>query len=62
MGHPLPKGEGYSFCTTPGVQPKTWDTLSPLGERVARDGVFISRRGTGEGVSIFMTVVHAPLR
>jgi hypothetical protein len=24
--------------------------LSPLGERVARDGVFISRRGSGEGV------------
>jgi hypothetical protein len=24
--------------------------LSPLGERVARDGVFVSRRGTGEGV------------
>ena len=24
--------------------------LSPLGERVARDGAFISRRGTGEGV------------
>ena len=28
--------------------------LSPLGERVAHDGVFISRRGPGEGVSIFM--------
>jgi tRNA uridine 5-carboxymethylaminomethyl modification enzyme len=25
--------------------------LSPLGERVARDGVFSSRRGTGEGVA-----------
>ena len=24
--------------------------LSPLGERVSRDGAFISRRGTGEGV------------
>ena len=24
--------------------------LSPLGERVARDGAFISRCGTGEGV------------
>jgi len=24
--------------------------LSPLGERVDRDGVFISRRGPGEGV------------
>jgi hypothetical protein len=23
---------------------------SPSGERVARDGAFISRRGTGEGV------------
>jgi len=23
--------------------------LAPLGERVARGGVFISRRGTGEG-------------
>jgi hypothetical protein len=29
--------------------------LSPLGERVAHDGVFISRRGPGEGVpGIFM--------
>jgi hypothetical protein len=28
--------------------------LSPLGERVAHDGVFISRRGPGEGVPIFM--------
>jgi tRNA uridine 5-carboxymethylaminomethyl modification enzyme len=26
--------------------------LSPLGERVARDGVFSSRRGTGEGVRL----------
>ena len=34
-------------------------TLSPLGERVARDGVFISRRGPGEGVPIFMAVGHA---
>ena len=25
-------------------------SLSPLGERVARPGVFISRGGTGEGV------------
>jgi hypothetical protein len=39
--------------------------LSPLGERVARDGAFISRRGPGEGVlemrvpSIFMAVPHA---
>jgi hypothetical protein len=24
--------------------------LSPLGERVAREGAFISRSGTGEGV------------
>jgi hypothetical protein len=28
--------------------------LSPFGERVAHDGVFISRRGPGEGVPIFM--------
>ena len=28
--------------------------LSPLGERVAHDGVFISRRRPGEGVPIFM--------
>ena len=28
--------------------------LSPLGERVAHDGVFVSRRGPGEGVPIFM--------
>ena len=26
------------------------NALSPLGERVARDGGFISRRGSGEGV------------
>ena len=26
------------------------NALSPLGERVARDGVLTSRRGTGEGV------------
>ena len=30
--------------------------LSPLGERVAHNGVFISRRGPGEGVPIFMAV------
>jgi hypothetical protein len=31
-GHPLPKGEGYiSDLGTRGVQPKMWDTLSPLG-------------------------------
>jgi hypothetical protein len=27
-------------------------TLSPLGERVSRSGVFISRSGTGEGVTL----------
>ncbi|SPE22189.1 hypothetical protein SBA2_10127 [Acidobacteriia bacterium SbA2] len=26
------------------------NTLSPSGERVARDGAFISQRGSGEGV------------
>jgi len=26
------------------------EALSPLGERVDRDGAFISRRGPGEGV------------
>jgi len=26
-----------------------WVALSPLGERVDRTGVFISRGGTGEG-------------
>jgi hypothetical protein len=31
------------------VIPITIVALSPLGERVARDGVFTSRRGTGEG-------------
>ena len=30
-------------------------TLSPLGERVARDGVFISRRGTGQGYFVLLT-------
>jgi hypothetical protein len=39
-----------------GVQPRSTlrcgedSALSPLGERVACDGAFISRRGTGEGV------------
>jgi len=28
----------------------TPDPLAPLGERVDRDGVFISRRGPGEGL------------
>jgi hypothetical protein len=28
------------------------NTLSPWGERVARDGAFISRRGSGEGVRV----------
>jgi hypothetical protein len=28
-----PKGEGYlSYIGTPGVQPKTWVTMSPKGE------------------------------
>jgi hypothetical protein len=32
-GHPLPKGEGYiSDLGSRRVQPKMWDTLSPLGE------------------------------
>jgi len=34
----------------PTLAPDEDSTLSPLGERVSRDGVFISRRGTGEGV------------
>ncbi|SPE30267.1 hypothetical protein SBA2_50006 [Acidobacteriia bacterium SbA2] len=32
--------------------PRLDDALSPLGERVARDGVFTSRRGSGEGVVV----------
>ncbi|SPE29493.1 hypothetical protein SBA2_450109 [Acidobacteriia bacterium SbA2] len=28
------------------------NTLAPLGERVARDGVFTSRCGSGEGVHV----------
>jgi hypothetical protein len=28
------------------------DSLSPLGERVARDGAFTSRRESGEGVRV----------
>ena len=40
-GHPLPGGEGYGFRSTPGVQPKMWDTLSPK-----REG-YISGLGTG---------------
>jgi hypothetical protein len=32
--------------------------LSPLGERVARDGVFISWRGTGEGVRPWTGSAH----
>ena len=35
--------------------------LSPLGERVAHDGVFISRRGSGEGVPIFMAARNLAL-
>src|SRR5208282_2070642 len=31
-GHPLPRGEGYWFSTSPGVQPKSWDMLSPVGK------------------------------
>jgi hypothetical protein len=35
--------------------------LSPLGERAACDGAFISRRGSGEGAcfALFMAVAHA---
>jgi hypothetical protein len=32
--------------------------LSPLGERAARDGVFTSRRGPGEGVPTWMGLPH----
>jgi hypothetical protein len=32
--------------------------LSPLGERVARDGVFISRRGPCEGVPAGPLIVN----
>jgi len=46
---PSPKGKGPRVSTFPNVIPKT-SALSPLGERVARRGVFISRGGTGEGV------------
>ena len=35
--------------------------LSPLGERVAHDGAFISRRGPGEGVPIFMAARNLAL-
>jgi hypothetical protein len=35
--------------------------LSPLGERVAHDGVFISRRGPGEGVPVFMAARNLAL-
>ena len=39
------------------------NALSPLGERVARDGAFTGRSGSGEGVgsAIFMAVFHARL-
>ena len=32
--------------------------LSPLGERVARDGAFISRSGSGEGVPAGPLIVN----
>ena len=32
-------------------------TLSPLGERVARDAAFFRRRGTGEGVRLEIGMV-----
>ena len=35
--------------------------LSPLGEGVAHDGAFISRRGPGEGVPIFMAARNLAL-
>jgi hypothetical protein len=35
--------------------------LSPLGERVTHDGVFISRRGPGEGVPIFTAAKNPAL-
>ena len=35
--------------------------LSPLGERVAHDGAFISRRRSGEGVPIFMAARNLAL-
>ena len=37
------------------------NALAPLGERVARDGAFISRRGPGAGfqLAIFKAVAHA---
>jgi hypothetical protein len=36
--------------------------LSPLGERVACDGVFISRSGPGEGVPAGPLIVNNSLR
>ena len=35
--------------------------LAPLGEREARDGAFISRRGMGEGVPIWMASLFIEL-
>jgi hypothetical protein len=43
-----------------GALPPARDTaLYPLGERVARDSAFISRRGTGEGVTSFPWAAQA---
>jgi tRNA uridine 5-carboxymethylaminomethyl modification enzyme len=39
-----------SACQNPALSEREGSALSPLGDRVARDGVFSSRRGTGEGV------------
>ena len=37
-------------CHENALSPCHENALSPLGERVARDGAFTSRRGSGEGV------------
>jgi hypothetical protein len=41
--------EGWIQRGSGGSSPQILLALSPLGERVARAGAFISRRGTGEG-------------
>jgi tRNA uridine 5-carboxymethylaminomethyl modification enzyme len=45
---PLPHG---SVCEDSALSLRQESALSPLRERVSRDGVFSGRRGTGEGVS-----------
>jgi hypothetical protein len=49
---PIPRSVGENSALSPLGERAAYgnSALSPLGERVPRDGVLVSRRGTGEGV------------